>query len=107
MIPDKTLQRLSSGLLEYQDPHPRPFIRARATPSDVQLPEVSPYARILGRQASPTSKSHVLRFDDPICREEPLTGGKGSSLAVLTDISSKDKSVSVPQSEMTPGIESN
>ena len=55
---------------------------------------VSPYVHQLGRVKNSSSAKHVLRFDDPLCMQEPLTGGKGSSLAVLTDISSKQQSVS-------------
>lgn len=53
----------------------------------IEEPTVSPYVKLLGAQIPKSSLRHVLRFEEEVCQNEALTGGKGSSLAVLTSIS--------------------
>ncbi|OQR67844.1 hypothetical protein BIW11_13276, partial [Tropilaelaps mercedesae] len=71
-----------------------------ASPVDIVVPPVSPYVQQLGTpKRVPSSSRHVLRFTEPACQNESLTGGKGSSLAVLTDFTHNNPNMgfSVPQ----------
>ncbi|XP_003739958.2 uncharacterized protein LOC100902626 [Galendromus occidentalis] len=69
-----------------------------STAISLEVPIVRPYVRLLGAPEAKSSQRHVLLFTEQVCQNEALTGGKGSSLAVLTDISRENATkFSVPR----------
>ena len=65
--------------------------------NDIILPEVPQYIRQYGRDDGDWKRcrENVLKFSDKFCDRVELTGGKGSSLAVLTQISRNNEGVGI------------